>query len=121
LQNGANPNGPNPASRGTALDYLIGSYARSAKLGTCIGLLLNAGGFSRYNLPGVLDTIQNRVDRLAGRLDANPALVHQTFSELDSAPQARVASCYKAQRFCMWRRNTAVWTLPGFCSTAAPM
>jgi len=46
-------------------------------------LLIDAGGVSRYNLPGVFDTIQNRVDRLAERLDANPGLVHQRFPELD--------------------------------------
>jgi ankyrin repeat protein len=83
LEHGADPNGPKPHRRVTALDYLIGTYARSAKLGTCIDLLLNAGGVSRYNLPGVLDTIQGRVDRLAERLDANSALVHQRFPELD--------------------------------------
>ena len=83
LGHGADPNGPMPNPRITALDYLIGTYARSATLGTCIDLLLNAGGVSRYNLPGVLDTIQGRVDRLAERLDANPALVRQPFPELD--------------------------------------
>src|ERR1700691_2182064 len=57
LEHGADPHGPKPHPRVTALDYLIGTYARSAKLGACIDLLLNAGGVSRYNLPGVLDTI----------------------------------------------------------------
>ncbi|MGA3239643.1 MAG: ankyrin repeat domain-containing protein [Bryobacteraceae bacterium] len=83
LEHGADPNGPKPNPRVTALDYLIGTYARSAKLGACIDLLLNAGGVSRYNLPGVLDTIQGRVYRLAERLDANPALLHRPFPELD--------------------------------------
>src|ERR1035438_925579 len=36
LEHGADPNGPRPNPRVTALDYLIGTYARSAKLGTCI-------------------------------------------------------------------------------------
>ena len=83
LQHGADPNGPRPNPRVTALDYLIGAYSRSTELGTCIDLLLNAGGTTRYNLPGVLDTILGRVDRLAGHLDADPALVHRRFPELD--------------------------------------
>jgi len=83
LEHGADANGPKPARRTTALDYLIGTYARSAELARCMDLLIDAGGVSRYNLPGVFDTIQNRVDRLAERLDANPGLVHQRFPELD--------------------------------------
>src|SRR3984893_401913 len=51
LQHGADPNCPKPGRRNTALDYLIGTYARSPELGRCIDLLINAGGVSRYNLP----------------------------------------------------------------------
>ena len=83
LQHGADPNCPKPGRRDTALDYLIGTYARSAELGRCIDLLINAGGVSRYNLPHVLDTIQDRADRLAERLDANPELVRERFPGLD--------------------------------------
>jgi ankyrin repeat protein len=83
LEHHANPNCPKPGRRDTALDYLIGTYARSEKLSTCIDLLRNAGGTSRYDLPGVLDTIQNRPDRLAVCLDSDPALIHRRFPELD--------------------------------------
>ncbi len=83
LEHGADPNCPKPGRRTTALDYLIGTYGRSEKMAVCIDLLLNAGGTSRYNLPGVLYTIQDRVDRLAPQLDANPDLMHRRFPELD--------------------------------------
>jgi hypothetical protein len=83
LEHGADPNCPKPGRQVTALDYLIGSYIRSEKLGSCIDLLVSRGGTSRYDLPGVLDTIQDRRDRLAARLDAEPGLVHQRYPELD--------------------------------------
>ena len=83
LEHGANPNCPKPGRKVTALDYLIGTYARSEELGTCMDLLVNAGGATRYDLPGVLDTIGGRVDRLAERLDADAGLVNRRFAELD--------------------------------------
>ena len=88
LEHGADPNCPKPGRRVTALDYLIGTYVRSPQLGACIDLLLNAGAVSRYNLEGVLDTIQNRADRLAARLDTNPGLAHRRFPELDCGSTA---------------------------------
>src|SRR3954468_22252130 len=42
LEHGANPNCH--ARGGTALDYVIGTYARSDQLGVCIDLLVAAGG-----------------------------------------------------------------------------
>jgi hypothetical protein len=82
LARGANPNAT--ARGGTALDYAIGTYARSpARLSACIDLLLAAGGTTRYNAPGVLDVLGRRLDRLAERLDADPQLVHRRFPELD--------------------------------------
>jgi hypothetical protein len=83
LDHGADPNCAKPGKRVTALDYLIGTYARSPHLAACIDLLVDAGGVSRYDLPGVFDTICNRVDRLAEHLDADPALVDRRFPELD--------------------------------------
>jgi ankyrin repeat protein len=83
LEHGADPNCPKPGRRVTALDYLVGSYARSPQLATCIDLLLGAGGATRYDLPGVLDILRGRVDRLAEQLDANPELVNRRFPELD--------------------------------------
>jgi hypothetical protein len=83
LEHGANPNGAKPGRRVTALDYLIGTYARSPRLATCIDLLVEAGGTSRYDLPGVLDLLRGRLDRLSHQLDANPSLIHQRYHELD--------------------------------------
>jgi hypothetical protein len=94
LDHGANPNPSgdlrNPATRGTsrargtALDYVIGSYGRSPeRLSACIDLLLGAGGTTRYDAPGVLDVLRRRLDRLAGQLDADPSLLHRCFPELD--------------------------------------
>jgi len=67
----------------TALDYLIGTYSRSPELVRCIDLLLEAGGLSRYDLPGVLDLLRGRLDRLAHFLDEDTALVIRRFPELD--------------------------------------
>jgi len=83
LQHGANPNCPKAGRSTTALDYLIGTYARSSQMGTCIDLLSEAGGKTRYGLPGVLETVGDRRHRLAAQLDADPDLVHRRFPELD--------------------------------------
>jgi len=69
---------------GTALDYVIGSYARSPRrLSACIDILLEAGGVTRYDVPGMLPLLRGRLDRLAERIDADPALVTRRFAELD--------------------------------------
>lgn len=84
LDHGADPNCFKPGRRVTALDYLIGTYARSPqRLADCIDLLLAAGGLTRYDVPGVLDILRGRLDRLAEHLDADPALVNRRFPELD--------------------------------------
>ncbi len=91
LDRGANPNLRDPrqsaAGRpypGTALDYLIGSYARSLeRLSACIDVLLEAGGETRYNAPAVLAVLRGRVDDLTELIDADPGLVNERFPELD--------------------------------------
>ncbi len=91
LDHGANPNCRNHGYEisghsypGTALDYVVASYARdSQRLSTCIDILLEAGGETRYNAPGVLDLLRGRLDSLAKQIDADPTLVHRHFSELD--------------------------------------
>jgi len=85
LEHGANPNcdGPRRKFPGTALDYVIATYARSSQLGACIDILLAAGGTTRYNIPPVLDLLRGRLDLLAEHLDAEPALLNQRFPELD--------------------------------------
>jgi ankyrin repeat protein len=77
LDHGANPNIPN----GTALDYLIGAYSRSTRLGECIEILLKAGGRTRHDNPLLLEILRGRPDRLAELLDADPAAVHRRFPE----------------------------------------
>lgn len=84
LDHGADPNCGKSRGRGTALDYLIGTYERSPeRLNACIEILLDAGGTTRYNAPGVLDVLRCRLDRLAAQLDADPELAHRRFPELD--------------------------------------
>ncbi len=91
LDHGANPNCRDPRQSvvgypfaGTALDYLIGSYARSAeRLSACIEILLEAGGETRYNAPPVLQLLRGRLDRLAEQIDVDPTVVQKRFSELD--------------------------------------
>ena len=91
LDHGAHPNcrdhehtdGGRPY-RGTALDYIVASYARSPeRLSTCIDILLEAGGVTKYDVPGVLPVLRGRLDSLAEQIDADPELVHRQFPELD--------------------------------------
>jgi hypothetical protein len=84
LDRGANPNCGNAGGRGTALDYVIATYGRSPeRLRACIDLLLHAGATTKYDAPGVLDVLRLQLDRLSERLDADRALVHRRFPELD--------------------------------------
>ena len=91
IDRGANPNCRDHGYRisghphpGTALDYVIASYARHPqRLSTCIDILLEAGGVTRYDVPGMLPLLRGRLDRLAEQIDADPALVTRRFSELD--------------------------------------
>src|SRR6185295_2642364 len=91
LDHGANPNGRDHGYAigghsypGTALDYVIASYARSPQgLSACIDILLAAGGVTKYDLPGVLALLRGRLDSLAELIDADPAVVNRRFSELD--------------------------------------
>jgi ankyrin repeat protein len=86
LDRGANPNCGNARGRGrgSALDCVIETYGRSAeRLSACIDALLDAGGTTRYDAPGVLDMLRGRLDRLAAQLDADSTLLHRRFPELD--------------------------------------
>jgi len=91
LDHGANPNSRDPRQSvmgyrfpGTALDYLIGSYVRSAeRLSACIDILLDAGGETKYDAPPVLQLLRGQLDRLAEQIDADAALVKRRFAELD--------------------------------------
>jgi len=85
LDHGANPNCAVPGREfsGTALDYLLGSYARSPELGRCIELLLAAGGTARCDLPVVLNLLRGRLDHVRGDLDADRTLVSRRFPDLD--------------------------------------
>jgi len=81
LDRGADPNA-GPRSQ-TALDYAIGTYARSPTLAECIDVLAAAGGTTRYGVPAVLHVLRGDVPGLAADLDADPSLVQRTFPELD--------------------------------------
>jgi len=85
LEHGANPNCADARRKypGTALDYVIGTYGRSVELGTCIDLLVAAGGSTKYEVPCVLNLLRGRLDLLARDLDAEPGLVGQRFAELN--------------------------------------
>jgi len=79
LDHGANPNLRN----GTALDYVIGAYARSPQRSECIEILFNAGGTTRHDNPLLLDILRCRLDLLAEHLDADPGAIHKRFPEFD--------------------------------------
>ncbi|MET0555283.1 MAG: ankyrin repeat domain-containing protein [Vicinamibacteria bacterium] len=91
LDHGADPNRCDPRQAvlgepfpGTALDYLLGSYARGPeRLAACIDALLAAGGTTRYDAPAVLDLLRGRLDALARQIDADPSLVGRRFPGLD--------------------------------------
>ena len=85
LEHGANPNCARAERKypGTALDYVIGTYGRSAQLGECMDILMEAGGVTKYDLPPVLDLLRGRLDLLAEHLDADRALVDRRFAALD--------------------------------------
>lgn len=91
LDHGANPNVRDHgysisgnSYAGTALDYLIASYARSPdRLSACIDILLEAGGETRFNHPAVLAVLRGRLQELAALIGAEPDLLHRRFPELD--------------------------------------
>jgi ankyrin repeat protein len=91
LDHGANPNRRDHGYQigghsypGTALDYVIASYGRSRqRLSACIDILLDAGAATKYDVPGVLPLLRGRLDSLAKLIDADSAIVHRRFSELD--------------------------------------
>src|SRR5882672_2435782 len=91
LDHGANPNCRDHGYEisghsypGTALDYVVASYARSPqRLSACIDILLESGDETRYDTPAVFQLLRGRLDSLAELIDADPALVNKRFSELD--------------------------------------
>jgi hypothetical protein len=84
LEHGADPNPPGDRQKypGTALDFVIGSYERSAELSTCMEILIEAGCPTEYKVPAVLDLLRNRLDLFVRHLDADPTLLHRRFPEL---------------------------------------
>jgi ankyrin repeat protein len=85
LDHGANRNCTDPA-RGvahSALDYVLGTYARSPRVQICIEMLIAAGATTKYAEPALLDLLRGRLDRLADHLDHDPALLDRRFPEFD--------------------------------------
>jgi hypothetical protein len=84
LDHGSDPNRGNPKSPGTALDYVIQTYPRDPKrLSACIEILLAAGAHTRYDVPGVLPILRDRIDELAALLETDPALLCRRYRDLD--------------------------------------
>ena len=75
---------PNCDAGATALDHLIGSYVRNPeRLSASIDILLDAGGITKYDLPGVLAALRGRSIELRDQLESNPELSTRRFPELD--------------------------------------
>lgn len=85
LQHGANPNCARTGRKypGTALDYVIGTYGRSALLGECMDILVEAGGVTKFEVPAVLDLLRGRMELLARHLAADPSLAERRFNDLE--------------------------------------
>ena len=83
LDHGADPYMPERRGHDSPLDYVIGTYSRSPRLCECIDALVGAGCATRRRVPAMLDLLRGRMDLLAEQLDADPALVHRRFPELD--------------------------------------
>jgi ankyrin repeat protein len=83
LDHGADPHLPEKRGHDSPLDYVIGTYSRSPRLCECIDVLVEAGCTTRRKVPAMLDLLRGRMDLLAEQLDADPALVHRRFPELD--------------------------------------
>jgi hypothetical protein len=84
LDHGAEPNCARAARKypGTALDFVVATYARSPARVTCIEILLRAGGLTKYD-PVIIDMARGRLDLIAERLDRDPGLVHRQFPDVD--------------------------------------
>lgn len=83
LEHGADPDLPLRHGHDSALDYVIGTYSRSAQLGQCIDLLIGAGSSSRRTPPAVFELLRGRLEALVELLEHDPGLVHQRFDGLD--------------------------------------
>jgi ankyrin repeat protein len=92
LDKGADPNCRNPENwsginhlhPGTALDYVIGSFVRDPeKLSSCIQILLDAGGTTKYSIHSVLAILRGDLDELIEQIDSDPAVISRQFPELD--------------------------------------
>ena len=85
LDHGANPNCDNPQRKysGTALDYVIGTDARSPERLSAHRGATRCRRHDKVHAPGVLEVLRGQLDRLAGQLDADSQLAHRRFPELD--------------------------------------
>jgi len=108
LKHGADPNCGNPENwaaaghphPGTALDYLIGAYLRGPELlSSCLDILLDAGGATKYNTRSLLALLRGRLDDFRQQLDSDPTLISRRFPEFDfgtTATHAHLARYHAA-------------------------
>jgi ankyrin repeat protein len=84
LDHGAEPNCARAGRKypGTALDFVVATYARSQTRAKCIEILLQAGGVTKYDSV-IVDLARGRLDLIAQRLDRDPDLVHRQFADPD--------------------------------------
>lgn len=52
-------------------------------MSACIEILLDAGGTTKFGVPGVLEVLGGQFHRLADQLEADPERAHRRFPELD--------------------------------------
>jgi ankyrin repeat protein len=85
LEHGANPNCARAGRKypTNALDYVIGTYSRSAELVECIDVLMAAGAETRHDNPALMALLRNRLDELEGMIALEPDLVRWRFEDLD--------------------------------------
>lgn len=83
LQHGADPHLTELRGHESPLDYVIGTYSRSATQAQCMRVLMEAGCRTRRNVPAALELMRGRLDELGRMLDEDAGLAHRRFAEMD--------------------------------------
>jgi hypothetical protein len=120
LDHGADPMCGGRGDGTTALDYVIGTYSRSAQLGDCIDLLMGKGCTTRRGTPPVFEVVRGRVDRLVHLLESDPSLVRRRFPELDFGSTAGRSLTLRGGTLLHVAAEYGNGRLPSSCSISAP-